>query len=285
MSDRVKHNYKVYLSIKSKIIYLIMIILALIAIVPVWLMLVNATRNTEQINSGIALLPSKYLLSNLHTLTSRDFKIWQGFLNSSIISICATVLCVYFSALTAYGLQVYMFKGRKVLESIIMVLIMLPASLSFIGFYKFMAAINLTDSFIPLIIPSIAAAGTVLFMRQYMASVLSMEMVEAARIDGANEFKIFNVVILPVLKPALATQAIFSFVANWNNFMTPFVLLSSTEKYTLPMLVQMLRGDIYRTEHGGIYLGIAISLVPIIVVYAFLSRFIINGLTLGSVKE
>ncbi|MFQ3547020.1 MAG: ABC transporter permease subunit [Termitinemataceae bacterium] len=110
-------------------------------------------------------------------------------------------------------------------------------------------------------------------------------MIEAARIDGAGEFYIFNRVILPVIKPALATQAIFAFIGSWNNFMTPFVLLSNPKKYTLPMLVQMLRGDIYRTEYGSIYLGIAVSLVPIILFYVFASRFIISGITMGSVKE
>ena len=122
-------------------------------------------------------------------------------------------------------------------------------------------------------------------MKQYLESILSMEIIEASRIDGAGEFMIFNRIILPVLKPALATQAIFAFVGSWNNFMTPFVLLSSTEKYTLPMLVQMLRGDIYRTEYGAIYVGIAVSLIPIIIFYAFMSRYIISGLTMGSVKE
>ena len=141
------------------------------------------------------------------------------------------------------------------------------------------------NSYIPLVIPSIASAATVLFMKQYMDSVLSFELIEASRIDGAGEFLIFNQIILPVLKPALATQAIFAFVGSWNNFMTPFVLLSSTEKYTLPMLVQMLRGDIYRTEYGAIYVGIAVSLIPIIIFYAFMSRYIISGLTMGSVKE
>lgn len=280
-----KKNYTVSIRIKSDIVHVMMVILAVIAIVPVWVMLVNATRSTEEINAGLSLLPSDHMLANLKTLTSRDFKIWRGFLNSAIISVSATALTVYFSSLTAYGIHVYNFKGKKIFQSIIMVLIMLPASLSFIGFYQFMSKIHLTDSYIPLIIPSIAAAGTVLFMKQYMDSVLSNEIIEAARIDGAGEFKTFNIVILPILKPAVATQAIFAFVANWNNFMTPFVLLSSTDKYTLPMLVQMLRGDIYRTEYGGIYLGIAISLVPIIVFYAFMSRLIIGGLALGAVKE
>ncbi|MBQ0051833.1 MAG: carbohydrate ABC transporter permease, partial [Treponema sp.] len=190
-----EYNYKI--QVKSNTVHVMMIILALIAIVPVWVMLINATRNTEEINAGLSLLPSTHLWDNLHILTSRDFKIWRGFLNSTIISGAATVLTVYFSALTAYGIHVYNFKGKKIFQSIIMVLIMLPASLSFIGFYQFVSKLHLTDSYIPLIVPSIAAAGTVLFMKQYMDSILSSEIIEAARIDGAHEFKIFNIVILP----------------------------------------------------------------------------------------
>lgn len=285
ISTSVNRSYKSSRQIKSAIVYIMMVVFGLLAVVPVWIMLINATRSTQQINEGLAILPSVHALDNWRILTNRNFQIWQGFYNSAIISVCATALCVYFSALTAYGIHVYRFHGRKVLQSLIMILIMLPASLSFIGFYQFMARLKLTDSYIPLILPSIASASTVLFMKQYLDSILSFELIEAARIDGAGEFRIFNTIILPIIKPALATQAIFSFVASWNNFMTPFVLLSSTNKYTLPMLVQMLRGDIYRTEYGGIYLGIAVSLVPIIVFYAFMSKSIIGGLTMGSVKE
>ena len=278
-------NYKVEKNLKSTIIYIFMIVFALIAVVPVWIMLINATRNTAQINEGLAILPSSHALDNWRVLTGRGFMLSQGFRNSLIISVLATACCVYFSALCAYGIHIYTFKGKRLLWTVVMMLIMLPASLSFIGFVQFMSRIHLMNSFIPLIVPSIASAGTVLFMKQYLESILSLELIEASRIDGAGEFRIFNQIVLPVIKPALATQAIFSFVANWNNFMTPFVLLSSTEKYTLPMLVQMLRGDIYRTEYGGIYLGIAVSLIPIIIFYIFMSRFIISGLTMGSVKE
>jgi len=278
-------SYKSQKVILSTIIYVFMIVFTLIAIVPVWLMLVNATRSTPEINAGISMLPSKYSLANWRILTGRGFKIAVGFRNSLTISACVTILCVYFSSLVAYGIHVYNFKGRKVLWNLIMMLIMLPASLSFIGFCQFISQLHLRDNFIPLIIPSIASAGTVLFMKQYMDSVLSFELIEASRIDGAGEFLIFNKIILPVLKPALATQAIFAFVGSWNNFMTPFVLLSKTDMYTLPMLVQMLRGDIYRTEYGAIYVGIAVSLIPIIIFYAFMSRYIISGLTMGSVKE
>lgn len=280
-----KMDYKTQSTVKTSFIYFIMILLTLISIVPIWLMLVNATRDNAEINAGLSLLPSTHMLRNWRVLTGRGFKIWQGFFNSAYISVFATAFGVYFSSLTAYAIHIYKFAGKKVLWTVIMVMIMLPSSMSFIGFYQFMAKIHLTDSYIPLIIPAIASSGTVLFMKQYLDSILSKELIEAARIDGAGELFIFNRIVIPVIMPAVATQCIFGFVANWNNFMTPFVLLSKMEKYTLPMLVQTLRGDIYRTEYGGIYLGIAISLVPIIVFYAFMSRYIISGLTMGSVKE
>ena len=270
---------------KRYLIHIFMILLGLFAVVPIYVLLVNATRSTEQINLGLSILPSTYTMYNWRILTSRGFQIWQGFGNSAFISLTATVLSVYFSAMTAYGLHIYRFKGRKVLWTVILIIMMLPGSLTFIGFYQFMARIKLLNSYIPLILPGIAAAATVLFIRQYMMSVISLELIDSARIDGASEYRIFNVIILPVVVPALATQSIFTFVGTWNNFITPFVLISSMKKYTLPMLVQSLRGDIYRAEMGSIYLGIAVSLIPILIFYAFMSRFIISGITLGSIKE
>jgi multiple sugar transport system permease protein len=271
--------------VKRYLIHLFMIFLALIAIVPVYILLINATRSTEQINLGLSLFPGGNAMFNWKTLTGRGFQIWQGFGNSAFISLSATVLSVYFSAMTAYGLHVYKFKGRKLVWTVILIVMMLPGSLTFIGFYQFMARIKLLNSYIPLIIPGIAAAATVLFIRQYISSVLSLELIDSARIDGANEYRTFNIIVLPIIIPALATQAIFTFVGSWNNFLTPFVLISNMKKYTLPMLVQSLRGDIYRAEVGSIYLGIAVSLIPILIFYTFMSRFIISGLTMGSIKE
>ena len=273
------------LQLKRNLVHVLLIFLGLIAIVPLYLVLINATRSTEQINMGISLFPSTNTMYNWRALTSRQFKIWQGFGNSAFISISATVFSVYFSAMTAYGLHVYRFRGRTLLWTVILIIMMLPGSLTFIGFYQFMVRLKMTNNYIPLIVPGIAAAATVLFIRQYMMSVLSKDLIDAARIDGANEYSIFNVIILPVIVPALAAQAIFTFVGSWNNFIAPFVLISEERKFTLPMLIQMLRGNIYRAEYGGIYLGIAVSLIPILVFYAFMSRFIISGLTLGGIKE
>ncbi|HQL33647.1 MAG TPA: carbohydrate ABC transporter permease [Treponemataceae bacterium] len=265
--------------------YSVMVILFVLAVVPIYLLLINATRSTAQINEGLSLIPGNNIAYNWNALTRRGFKIQQGFYNSVYLAFWMTLFGVYFSAMTAYGLHVYRFIGRRFLWGLILLVMMLPSSLSFIGFYQFMARIKLTDNYLALIIPTIASAGTVLFLRQYLSSILSMELVDAARIDGAGEIRTFNTIVLPIITPALATQAIFSFVGSWNNFFTPFVLLSTESKATLPMLVQKLRGDIYRTEYGGIYLGIAVSIIPILIFYAFMSRYIISGITMGGVKE
>lgn len=316
-------DYKTSMVVKKILIYFMMIFFVVIALVPIYLMLINATRTTEEINAGLSLVPGKNAITNWNLLitcgsgikvgtggnflkilndpnyqnqfihigefiiyfTKGKFQIWQGFLNSLIVALGSTCLGIYFSSLTAYSLHVYNYKGRKFIWAFILFVMMLPASISFIGFYQFMSLIRLTDSFIPLTIPAIASAATVLFMRQYMASVLSLELVDAGRIDGAGEYMIFNTIILPILQPALATQAIFGFVGSWNNFVTPMILLQSDHKKTLPILVQLLRGDIYRTEYGAIYMGIAVSLIPIIIFYCFMSKYIISGLTMGSVKE
>jgi len=278
-------SYQVAFFAKKFLVYSIMIFLGLVAIIPIYVLMINATRSTEQINLGLSMIPSGNATYNWKVLTGRGFQIWQGFRNSAIISISATALSIYFSAMTAYGLHVYRFRGRAAIWTTILIIMMLPSTLTFIGFYQFMVKLNLTNSYIPLIIPGMAAGATVLFIRQYMMSVLSMELVDAARIDGAGEYRIFNMIIVPIITPALAAQAIFTFVGSWNNFITPFVLISDMKKYTLPMLVQTLRGDIYRTEFGSIYLGIAVSLIPILLFYAFMSRFIISGLSMGGVKE
>jgi multiple sugar transport system permease protein len=272
--------------IKRNIIHVFMIFLGLLAILPIYILMINATRSIEQINTGLSIIPGTNALMNWKALNSRgNLLIWNGFLNSAIIAVSTTVLSIYFSALTAYGLHTYRFRGRTIIWVIILIIMMLPGSLTFIGFYKLMATWGLTDTYIPLILPGIAAAATVLFIRQYMSSVLSMELVDAARIDGAGEYRIFNTIIIPVIIPALAAQAIFTFVGSWNSFVTPLVIITSESRRTLPLIIALLHGDIYRPQVGGIYLGVAVSLIPIIIFYSFMSRFIISGITMGGIKE
>ena len=163
-------------------------------------------------------------------------------------------------------------------------IMMIPSTVTTIGFYQMIYKIHMTNHLSILIIPAIANSSMVFFMRQYMVGALPFELVQAARIDGAGEFFIFNRIAIPIMKPAIATQAIFTFVTTWNNLFTPLILLTKQNKYTLPIMVSLLNGDIYRTEFGAIYLGLSLTALPLIVVYLVLSKYIIAGVALGSVK-
>lgn len=161
---------------------------------------------------------------------------------------------------------------------------MIPAQITMIGFYQMVYKIHMTNHLSMLILPAIASPSMVFFMRQYMKPALSMEIVQSARIDGAKEFYIFNAIALPIMKPAIATQAIFTFVSSWNNLFTPLILLTDQKKYTLPIMISLLRGDIYKTEYGAVYLGLTLTAAPLIIVYLLLSKYIVAGVALGSVK-
>lgn len=281
----VRNNKSFSLRINKTVIYIVCIFLALLSLFPFFIMFVNATRSTPEIQSGLALLPSSHLATNWNVLIDKSFDPFRGFLNSFLISGGTTFLAVYFSSLTAYGLVVYNWKWRRPFFTFILCVMMIPAQASAIGFYKFMYQLHWTNNLLPLILPAIAAPAVVFFMRQYLLATLSLEIVEAARIDGAREFYSFNKVTLPLMMPAIATQAIFVFVGSWNNLFTPLILLTQKENYTLPIMVSMLRGDIYRTEFGSIYLGLSLTVLPLFIFYFLLSRYIIAGVALGGVKE
>ncbi len=266
-------------------IYVSFAILTVLSIFPFWLMIVNSTRSTYEIQQhAISLIPSGYLLNNLAILTGKSFNPIAGFTNSLIISVGSTACALYFSTMTAYGVVVYDWKYRRQFFSFILAVMMIPAQITMIGFYQMVYRVGLTNNFLMLILPAIASPSIVFFMRQYMIPSLSLEIIQSARIDGAKELYIFNRIALPIMKPAIATQAIFAFVTSWNNLFTPLILLTDQDKYTMPIMVSLLNGDIYKTEYGSVYLGLTLTVLPLIVVYLLLSKFIIAGVALGSVK-
>lgn len=270
----------------SVVIYIVCIILGILSIMPFWIMIVNATRSTYQIQQhAISLIPSHFLSDNIAVLTGKTFNPVTGFINSLIISTGSTLCAVYFSTLTAYSLVAYSWKMRNTFFTIILAVMMIPTQVISIGFYQFMYRIHMTNNLLALILPSIAAPMVVFFMRQYMLPSLNLDIVASARIDGAGEFRIFNSIVLPIMKPAMATQAIFAYVTSWNNLFMPMILLTKKENYTMPIMVSLLKGDIYKTEYGAVYLALALSVLPLIIVYFILSKYIIAGVALGSVKE
>lgn len=282
METKVKRTNNIRKSSKKVGWYIFLIILTLICLVPFYIMIIDATHTNGEIASKVWILPGAALLDNYHRLLE-SVPIWKGFANSLFIAVAVTAVSGYFSALTAYGFSRYKFKGNKMLYAIVLGSMMIPMQLGFIGFYQLISKMHLLNSYIPLIIPSIANASSVFFIKGYTDGAVSESLIEAARIDGCNEFSIFNKIGLPLIMPSVATMSIFTFIGTWNNYLTPLILISDMDKYTLPIMQVVAKG-VYKTEFGAIYTCIAISVVPIMIAFAFLSKKIIGGLTIGGVK-
>lgn len=271
--------------IKKGILYFLLILLAVTCLLPFLLMMVNATRNGHEIVTGFTLIPSTHIKENWDVVFEY-FNLFVGMKNSVLVAIPATLLCAYFSAMTAYGLAFYKFKGNKVIFGAILAFMMIPGQLSLIGFYQLCSKLHMINSYIPLIIPAIAAPGTVFFLRQYILSSLSPSLIEAARIDGASELFSFHRIVIPIVSPAVATMAIMSFIGNWNNYLLPMIIISKNEKMTLPVMMATLRSSTdINANQGAIYLSVAISVIPILLVFAFFSKYIISSVSAGAVKE
>lgn len=275
------------LNVKARraIAYIVLIIITILCLFWFVVLFVNATRSNANLTKGFTLIPSNNLVENWKNLRAGTLPVWSGLRNSMFVATTNAALCVYFSALTAYAIHAYRFKGRKFLTKFILAIMMIPTQVSALGFVRLMDKIGLDDHFAPLILSAIAAPVTFFYIKQYMDSSLSMSIIEAARIDGAGEFRTFNTIVLPIIKPALAVQAIFSFVTAWNNYFQPALILHTDTKKTLPILIAQLRSaDFMKFDMGQVYVMIAFSILPVIIVYLLLSRFIIAGVALGATK-
>ena len=271
--------------VRRAIAYIVLVFISFLCLFWFYLLFINATRSNSEMTKGFTPIPSTHLLENWTNLVSGTLPIWNGLLNSLIVSSACAVLCTYFSTMTAYAIHVYDFKLKKFMFTFILMIMTIPSQVTALGFIQLIGKMGLEDSLIPLIVPTIAAPVTFFYMKQYMASTLPLSLVEAARIDGSGEFRTFNAIVLPLMKPAIAVQAIFSFVNNWNNYFTPALILHDDKKKTLPILIAQLRAaDWLKFDMGQVYVMIAFSIFPVIIVYLFLSKFIVQGVALGSVK-
>ncbi len=280
-----KNKAKVQYNLVIGLWYVFLVFLAVLCFIPFWLMIVNATRTGSEIMSGFTLLPGKNLAVNWDIVMA-NLNLPRGFVNSLFLAVCNTALVAYFSAMTAYGLAFYKFRGNKLIFTVMLIFMMVPAQLSMLGFYNLCSSLGLLNSYLPLIIPSVASPATVFFLRQYILSVLPKSILEAPRIDGANEFLIFHKIVLPIMAPGIATMAIGAFVGSWNSYLIPMLLLNKQDMFPLPVMVASLSAvrDI-TTNMGATYLVVAVSVVPIMIAFCFFSRYIISGISAGSVKE
>lgn len=274
------------LMLTRAVVYAILIFLSLLCLFSFYMLIINSTRSNAQLQAGFTALPQGHFIENLKSAwTNASINIPRGMLNSFIVASCSALLSTYFSALTAYGLYVYDFKLKKLAFTFIMAVMVIPKQVSAAGFVQLCYKLKFTNSYLPLILPTIAAPIVFFYMKQYMESVLPLEIVDAARVDGSGEFHTFNRIILPMMKPAIAVQMIFTFVESWNNYFLPALLLDKPEMKTVPIMIAQLRAaDYSKFDLGQVYLFILLAILPVMVVYFILSKSIIKGVTAGSVK-
>ncbi len=284
-NDTAMKPHGVPIGVRRTIAYIVLIFFSFLCLIWFYILLINSTRSHSEMTLGFTLLPSKYFLKNWTSLINGTIPIARGFINSLIVSACTAVLCSYFSAMTAYAINTYQFKGRAAIATFILAIMMIPGQVTALGFLRLIVRLGMDDSIVPLIIPAIASPVTYFYLKQYMESNLPLSLVEAARIDGSGEFRTFNTIIMPLIRPAISVQMIFSFVGSWNNYFTPALILHTDVKKTLPVLIAQLRGaDWLRFDMGQIYIMIAASIFPVIVIYLILSKYIVGGMAAGAVK-
>lgn len=288
-SKALTQNYKTIrtMNISRILLYLVCILVAVLCLFPFLALLIIVTKDSTTIQSGFSFALGTSFFDNIQALIAfmddYGYSIIRSFFNSVIISVCSTGLCIYFSALTAYACHVYDFKGKAFFEKFLLFLIIIPGQLGAVGFFKLILNLNLTNTYVPFIFPAIASASTVYFLRQYLKANFSKEYVDAGRMDGASEFKIFNTVCLPYIKAGLATMALFGIIASWNNFMGPMTFLSDSSLYTLPQIMYYLTTS-QMTDYGAYYMSVLIVMLPMLIIYFFLSKTIMKGVSAGGIK-
>lgn len=288
MDKKEKNGLKKGLGLKTRrtVAYIVLLVISFFCLFWFYILFVNATRSNGELQAGFTLLPSTHALENWTNLVHGTLPIWQGMVNSFIVAGSSAVLSVYFSTMTAYAIHAYDFRLKKYIYPFILMIMMIPTQVTALGFVQLVSAMKLEDSFIPLVCTTIAAPVTFFYMKQYMESTLPQALIEAARIDGSGEFRTFNHIVIPLMKPAIAVQAIFTFVISWNNYFIPALVLHDDSKKTLPILIAQLRAaDWLKFDMGQVYMMIAFSIFPVILVYLVLSRQIVQGVAMGSVKE
>ena len=226
--------------------YIVLIIISFFCLFWFYVLFINATRSNGALKKGFTAIPGGHLIENWKNLLAGTLPVWNGMFNSIFIATCSAVLCTYFSTMTAYAIHAYNFKAKKFMFTFILAVMMIPTQVTALGFLQLLGKIGL---------------------------------------DGSGEFNTFNKIVFPLMKPAIAVQAIFTFVQSWNNYFIPALVLHSDKKKTLPVLIAQLRSaDFLKFDMGQVYVMIAFSIFPVIIVYILLSRFIVEGVSAGAVK-
>ena len=280
MKDKALMRSKIKRFIARFIVYVFAFGIAVTAFYPFFVMIISSTHDSYDIVARANVLPGTHFAENYARLT-QNIDLYRGIANSLFLAVVVTAVQCYFTVLAAYGFSKFEFKGKNFLFSVVMVAMMLPGQLGIIGFYKEIQAMNLLNSYIPLVIPTIANCFAVFFYKQFMDGAIPNELLEAAVMDGCGELKMYHRIVLPLMLPALVTQGVMTFIGSWNSYLNPLIILNDKEKFTLPLMIATVR-DSTHADYGAQYVGMLVSVIPMVIVFCFASRVIMEKISIGA---
>lgn len=256
---------------------------SLIMLAPFYFMFVFATHSkTEIFTLPPPLWPGTAFFENLKILTEK-IHFWKSLGWSLYIALASTALTLIFCSMGGYAFAMFEFKYKKPLFLLVMGTMLIPSFLGMIPTFMIMDVLGWIDQPHALFIPGAASAFGIFLMRQFVLTSIPRELIEAARMDGCSELGIYARIVLPLLQPALGTLGLITFIASWNNFIGPLVVMRSPEMYTLPLALRSMQSPV-DTEWGALMAGSAIATIPLLILFAFSSKRLIEGLTSGAVK-
>ena len=263
--------------------YLIVAVGALIMLTPFYFMFVFATHSrTEIFNLPPPLWFGDHLVDNLTNLTER-LPLWHNLGWSIYVALASTLLTLLFCSMAGYAFALFEFRFKRSLFALVMAAMLLPSFMNMIPTFMIMDVLGWIDQHRALYVPGAASAFGIFLMRQFVLTAVPRELIEAARMDGCGEFAIYWLIVLPLLKPALGTLGLITFIASWNNFIGPLIVMRSVENYTLPLALRSMQSTT-NTEWGALMAGAAIATIPLMILFVVSSRQLIAGLTTGAVK-
>lgn len=273
------------ISLTRVALYIILILGGILSFLPFYWMLILATHNTQTIfRYPPPLLPGVNLVENYRNMLL-VIPFWRNFLNSALAASATTLLTLLFCSMGGYAFAMYKFPGRDKLFGLMLGTMMVPPLIGLIPWFIVISRLGWLNDLKALIVPGAVSAFGIFWMRQYISATVSPELLDAARVDGCSEFTIFFRVVAPLLTPAFGALGIMTFMGSWNAFFYPLVVLKKASAATLPLALQILRGDPYRGgDYGVLMFGTALAMLPVLIVFLAASRQFITGLTAGALK-
>lgn len=269
-------------TVKKAGIGIFLLIFLIIALFPLYDMVIMATYPSEELFGSLKLVPGGYFLQNLNTVMQNSF--WKYLVNSFVISTSAAFGGAMVSTMAGYAFAKFNFKGKKVLFGVVMSTLLIPMQIGLVGYIMEMRWMHLSNTRLPLILKYLPNTFGVFWMTQSLKDSVPGELLLAARVDGGTETNIFFRVVLPLIKPAFITVFLLTFLNSWNGYLLPLVTVSNQELFPVPLAISMFRGE-YLVDYAAKITATMMGVIPILIGYSVLSRYFVSGITAGSVKE